>query len=61
MSGTQTKIQETSQEDFKGPLDIVTLIQNNPLTCLPENDYGELVNKIKETFSSEEQQLFVGN
>ena len=42
-------------------LDIVALVQNNPLTKL-SNDYGsKIIQKIQERFSSGDQQLFVAN
>jgi hypothetical protein len=42
-------------------IDIVTLVINNPLTKL-SSDYGsKIIHKIKETFTNEEQKLFVGN
>ncbi len=48
---------------MSGPeiLDIVALVQNNPLTRL-QSDYGsKIIQKIQERFSSDDQQLFVAN
>ena len=43
-------------------LDIVALVNNNPLTKLTGNDYqSRIISKIKEKFTSEEQQLFVSS
>ena len=42
-------------------LDIVALVNNNPLTKL-SNDYGsKIIQKIQERFNSEDQQMFVAN
>jgi predicted GIY-YIG superfamily endonuclease len=47
-----------SQTEF---LDIVALVNNNPLTKL-SNDYGsKIISKIKSKFTDEDQQLFVAN
>jgi len=45
----------------KETLDIVALIQNNPLSKLSGDYESELVAKIKAKFSTFEQQLFVAN
>ena len=43
-------------------LDIVALVQNNPLTRLLGHNYeSHIVNKIKEKFNSYDEQLFVAN
>jgi hypothetical protein len=43
-------------------LDFVTLVEKNPLTCLPEHkNYGPLVDKIKKNCSIDEQHFFVAN
>ena len=43
-------------------LDIVALVQNNPLTRLSSLNYeSHIVNKIKEKFNSNDEQLFVAN
>ncbi len=42
-------------------LDIVALIQNNPLTRLQSNCGSKIIQKIRERFSSDNQQLFVAN
>ena len=43
------------------PLDIVALVQNNPLTKLT-SDYGsEIISKIKQHFTDKDQQFFVAN
>jgi hypothetical protein len=42
-------------------INIVQLIERHPLTCLSENYYGRLINKIKEGFNNEEHKLFVSN
>ena len=42
-------------------LDIVALVQDHPLTRLSGDDYGPLIQKIKERFSTNEQQFFVAN
>lgn len=42
-------------------LDIIKLVENHPLNRLPINDSSILVNKIKEKFPLNEQQLFVAN
>src|SRR5574343_1002602 len=41
--------------------DIVALVQENPLIRLTNDDYGSLIQKIKERFNTSEQQLFVAN
>jgi uncharacterized protein YerC len=40
---------------------MIKLIENHPLNKLPVNDNSTLVNKIKEKFPQEEQQLFIAN
>lgn len=42
-------------------IDIIKLIDNHPLNRLPINDNSILINKIKEKFPQEEQQLFIAN
>lgn len=42
-------------------LDIIKLVENHPLNKLPINDSSILINKIKEKFPLNEQQLFVAN
>lgn len=42
-------------------LDFVALIENNPIINLSNNYNNKLLNKIKETFSTYEQQLFVSS
>ena len=42
-------------------LDIVQLIENNPIVKLSSGYQGKLVNKIKETFTDTQQQLFVSS
>lgn len=42
-------------------LDIVSLIEKNPITRLSKNYQNVLLNKIKENFNEEEQRLFVTN
>ena len=42
-------------------LDIVELIENNPITRLSGTYNGKLLNKIKERFNDTEQQLFVAS
>ena len=42
-------------------LDIVSLIETNPITKLAQSYQSKLINKIKENFSDEEQQMFVVN
>ena len=47
---------ETSEK-----LDIVALVQNNPLTHLT-GDYGsQIISLVRERFTNQEQQLFVVN
>jgi hypothetical protein len=41
--------------------DIVAFINNNPLSRLPSGTTSLLVNKIKERFTAEEQQLYIAN
>jgi len=40
-------------------LDIVNLIENNPLTKLGPECNGKLINKVKNNFNNFEQQLFI--
>lgn len=40
-------------------LDIVKLIEKNPITHLSKDYQNELLTKIKEKFTNKEQQLFV--
>jgi hypothetical protein len=42
-------------------LNIVQLIEQNPLVRLSQTYHGRLINKIKEVFTNEEQQLFVSS
>jgi len=42
-------------------LDIVALIENNPITMLSDSYNNKLLIKIKETFTDFEQQLFIGS
>lgn len=43
-------------------VDIVKLVQDHPLTKLSKDDYGsKIITKIKEKFTSDEEQLFVAN
>ena len=46
--------------DFK-KLDIVQLIHNSPLTNLSSEYQSKLIDKIKETFTNDQQQLFVAS
>ena len=41
--------------------DIVKLIETNPLTCLSNDYQSKLLNKIKEQFNNDEQQLFLAS
>ena len=41
--------------------DIVNLIERNPLTCLSNDYQSKLLNKIKEQFNNDEQQLFIAS
>jgi hypothetical protein len=43
------------------PLDIVELIENNPISKLSNAYNNKLLTKIQENFTSFEQQLFVGS
>ena len=45
----------------KKPINIIYLIEKNPITKLSNTYQSRLVNKIKESFSSNEQQLFVAS
>ena len=45
----------------KKPINIIDLIEKNPITKLSNTYQSRLVNKIKESFSSDEQQLFVAS
>ena len=42
-------------------LNIVDLIENNPVTKLSNNYNGKLLTKIKESFTESEQQMFVAS
>jgi hypothetical protein len=42
-------------------IDIVALVNNNPLTRLSSNYGSKVLQKIQSKFSSQDQQLFVGN
>jgi len=42
-------------------LNIVDLIENNPVTKLSNNYNGKLLTKIKESFTESEQQIFVAS
>lgn len=42
-------------------LNIVELIEKNPVTKLTENYKGRLLTKVKECFTDEEQQMFVAS
>jgi len=42
-------------------LNIVQLFEKNPLTRLNKTYENKLINKIKENFTENEQQLFVGS
>jgi hypothetical protein len=41
--------------------DIVKLLENNPINCLSNDYQSKLLNKIKENFNNEEQQLFIAS
>ena len=41
--------------------DIVNLIEKNPLTCLSNDYQSKLLNKIKEQFNNDEQNLFIAS
>ena len=41
--------------------DIVNLIEKNPLTCLSNDYQSKLLNKIKQQFNNDEQQLFLAS
>ena len=43
------------------PLDIIKLIENNPIVKLNGDYKSKLINKIKESFTDTQQQLFVSN
>ena len=43
------------------PLDIVKLIEKNPITRLSKDYQNNLINKIKSKFSEGQQQLFVAS
>lgn len=47
--------------EFKMNIDIVTLIENNPITKLNGNYQNKLINKIKNNFTNYEQQLFLSS
>ena len=42
-------------------LDIVKLIEKNPITCLSKDYQSKLITKVKEKFTNSEQQLFVSS
>ena len=42
-------------------IDIIQLIESNPVTKLTKPYQNRLINKIKDNFSTDEQQLFVGS
>ena len=42
-------------------LDIVSLIEKNPITRLSKTYQNDFINKIKQNFTEGEQQLFVAN
>ena len=42
-------------------VDIVTLVNNNPLTKLSSDYSSDIIQKIKKNFTDYEQQLFVAN
>ena len=42
-------------------LNIVELIENNPITRLSNTYQNKLLNKIKETFTDDEQQIFIAS
>ena len=42
-------------------LDIVKLIEKNPITCLSKDYQSKLITKVKEKFTNSEQQLFVAS
>jgi hypothetical protein len=42
-------------------LNIVKLIEENPVTKLSNNYQGKLLNKIKESFTDSQQQMFVAS
>lgn len=46
---------------MQNKLDIVQLIERNPITRLSSNYQGKLINKIKKVFTESQQQLFVSN
>ena len=42
-------------------LDIVSLIENNPLSCLNSDSKSRFINKIKEKFTDTQQKLFISS
>ena len=42
-------------------INIVTLMEENPNTKLSKPYQGKLINKLKDNFSTEEQQLFISS
>ena len=47
--------------DKKESIDIVGLIESNPVTMLHANSQSKLVEKIKTKFTSYEQQMFISS
>jgi hypothetical protein len=43
------------------PINIVNLIEENPITKLSKTYQGVLINKLKDSFSTEDQQLFIAS
>lgn len=50
-----------SEGEHTGSIDIVSLIENNPITRLTQTYNNKLINKIKEEFTESQQQLFVSS
>src|SRR6185369_17559636 len=48
-------------DEPKKIVDIVALVQNNPLTKLSSNYGSKIIERIQKEFTSEDQQLFVAN
>ena len=53
--------ENTSNEVVEEVIDIVSLIENNPITRLTQTYNNKLINKIKEEFTESQQQLFVSS
>ena len=61
METLDTSIKDHCHSTMPATLDIINLIEKNPITRLSSDYQHKLVNKVKETFTESQQQLFLSS